>query len=168
MKGLIVCLVAALLRLMAGDGTCADMTREHPSGKSDHFRVVSTAKNPSPEAIAADLEATWQTSHDLFGVDPPTVEVVITVTSGGGGSSADAGTESTAGGPAHRIAWTIAEGDPLDSQRFRDLAHGIAHIYFLADMHARGLRQAHAWPHEAVTCRPEEQPSRPHRPRWMR
>jgi len=168
MKGLIVCLVAALLRLMAGDGTCEDMTREHPSGKSDHFRVVSTAKNPSPEAIAADLEATWQTSHDLFGVDPPTVEVVITVTSGGGGTSADAGTESTAGGPAHRIAWTIAEGEPLDSQRFSDLSHEIAHIYFLEYMHAGGLHQAHAWLHEAVACHHEKEPSRRHRLQWMR
>src|SRR5207244_11572260 len=99
MKGLIVCLVAALLRFMAGDGTCEDMTREHPSGKSDHFRVVSTAKNPSPEAIAADLEATWQTSHDLFGVDPPTVGVGITGTSAGGGAAAAAGRGASAGGP---------------------------------------------------------------------
>ena len=168
MKGLIVCLVAALLQPVAGDGMCADMTTEHPSGRSDHFRVVSNAKEPSPEAIAADLETTWRTFRDLFGVEPAAVEVVITVTSGGGGSSADAGTESPAGGPAHRIAWTIAEGEPLDSQRFSDLSHEIAHIYFLEYMHAGGLHQAHAWLHEAVACHHEKEPSRRHRLQWMR
>src|SRR5439155_1164867 len=106
MKGLIVCLVAALLQPVAGDGMCADMTTEHPSGRTDHFRVVSNAKKPSPEEIATDLDATWRTFRDLFGVEPAAVEVVITVTSGGGGSSAHAGTESPAGGPAHRIAST--------------------------------------------------------------
>jgi len=168
MKGLIVCLVAALLQPVAGDGMCADMTTEHPSGRSDHFRVVSNAKKPSPEEIATDLEATWRTFRDLFGVEPAAVEVVITVTSGGGGSSADAGTESPAGGPAHRIAWTIAEGEPLDSQRFSDLSHEIAHIYFLEYMHAGGLHQAHAWLHEAVACHHEKEPSRRHRLQWMR
>ncbi len=168
MKGLIVCLVAALLQPVAGDGMCADMTTEHPSGRTDHFRVVSNAKKPSPEEIATDLEATWRTFRDLFGVEPAAVEVVITVTSGGGGSSADAGTESPAGGPAHRIAWTIAEGEPLDSQRFSDLSHEIAHIYFLEYMHAGGLHQAHAWLHEAVACHHEKEPSRRHRLQWMR
>ena len=168
MKGLIVCLVAALLQPVAGDGMCADMTTEHPSGRTDHFRVVSNAKKPSPEEIATDLEATWRTFRDLFGVEPAAVEVVITVTSGGGGSSADAGTESPAGGPAHRIAWTIAEGEPLDSQRFSDLSHEIAHIYFLEYMHAGGLHQAHAWLHEAVACHHEKEPSRRYRLQWMR
>ena len=168
MKGLIVCLVAALLQPVAGDGMCADMTTEHPSGRTDHFRVVSNAKKPSPEEIATDLEATWRTFRDLFGVEPAAVEVVITVTSGGGGSSADAGTESPAGGPAHRIAWTIAEGEPLDSQRFSDLSHEIAHIYFLEYMHAGGLHQAHASLHEAVACHHEKEPSRRHRLQWMR
>jgi len=168
MKGLIVCLVAALLQPVAGDGMCADMTTEHPSGRTDHFRVISNAKKPSPEEIATDLEATWRTFRDLFGVEPAAVEVVITVTSGGGGSSADAGTESPAGGPAHRIAWTIAEGEPLDSQRFSDLSHEIAHIYFLEYMHAGGLHQAHAWLHEAVACHHEKEPSRRHRLQWMR
>ena len=167
MRGLLVCLFAVLLRLMAGVGTCADMTTEHPSGKSDHFRVVSTAKNPSPEAIASDLEKTWQTFKDLFGVEPPPVEVVISVTAGGG-SSADAGTEAPGGGPAHRIAWTIAEGEALDGQRFSDLSHEIAHIYFLEYTHESGLHQANAWLHEAVACHHEKEPSRRHRAQWMR
>ncbi|TMA39930.1 MAG: hypothetical protein E6J79_01645 [Deltaproteobacteria bacterium] len=160
MKGLVVCLIAALLRLMAGDGTCADM-------KTSHFRVVSTAKTPSPEAIASDLEPTWRTFEELFGVDPPAVEVVISVTAGGG-SSADAGTESAAGGASHRIAWTIAEGEPLDGQRFSDLSHEIAHIYFLEYMHEGGLHQPNAWLHEAVACHHEKEPSRRNRAQWIR
>jgi len=167
MKGLRVCLIAVLLRLMAGDGTCADMKTEQPSGKSDHFRVVSTAKTPSPDAIASDLETTWRTFRDLFGVEPVPVEVVISVGTGGG-SSADAASEAPAGSPAHRIAWTITEGEPLDSQRFSDLSHEIAHIYFLEYMHEGGLHQSNAWLHEAVACHHEKEPSRRHRAEWMR
>ncbi len=150
----------ALLLLVAHPGISADM---HAS----HFRVVSTATKPTPQAIAADLETTWRTFHDVFAVDPPSVEVVITVTSGGG-SSADAGTEAPAGGLSHRIAWSMAEGEPLDGQRFSDLSHEIAHIYFLEYMHEGGLHQSNAWLHEAVACHHEKEASRRHRAEWMR
>jgi len=166
MKGPLVCLIAALLRLAAGDGARADMTTEQPSGKSDHFRVVSTAKTPSPAAIASDLETTWRTFRDLFGVEPAPVEVVVSVAAGGG-SSADAGAEG-AGSPAHRIAWTIAEGEAFDGQRFSDLSHEIAHIYFLDLMHEGGLHQSNAWLHEAVACHHEKEPSRRNRAEWIR
>jgi len=150
----------SLLLLIARPGISADMP-------ASHFRVVSTAKNPSPDAIAADLESTWRTFHDLFGVDPPRVEVVISVTSGGG-SSADSATDTAAGAPAHRMAWSITEGQPLDGQGFSDLSHEIAHIYFLEYMHEGGLHQSNAWLHEAVACHHEKEPSRRNRANWMR
>ncbi len=153
-----------LLVALAAWGAGVVMATENPTGTTAHFRVVSTATTPSPATIAANLETTWQRFRDLFAVDPAPVEVVISVTAGGG-STADAGME---GSPAHRIAWTIAEREDLEGQRFSDLSHEIAHIYFLDLMGEGGLHQTHAWLHEAVACHHEKAPSRQHRRQWMR
>jgi hypothetical protein len=167
MKRLLFRLGSGLLGLLVVGGTRAAVATDHPTGTSAHFRVVSAAAKPSAEAIAADLERTWQTFRDLFGVEPARVEVVMSVISGGGGgSTADAGSESAGG--ARKIAWAIAEGDDLEGQRFSDLSHEIAHIYFLDYMGGSGLHQAHAWLHEAVACHHEKAPSRQHRLQWMR
>ncbi len=132
---------SGLLGLLVAGGMRTAMATDHPTGESAHFRVVSAATTPSSDAIAADLERTWQTFRDLFGVEPARVEVVISVTSG---------------------------GEDLEGQAFSDLAHEIAHIYFLDYMGEGGLHQANAWLHEAVACHHEKAPSRRHRLQWMR
>ena len=165
MTRLLVACCFGLPGLLAAGGAGTAIAMEPPTGTTPHFRVVSSASTPSADAIAADLERTWQRFRDLFAVDPAPVEVVISVTAGGG-SVADAGTEAS-GGPARRIAWTIAEGEDLEGQRFSDLAHEIAHIYFLDLMGEGGLHQANAWLHEAVACHHEKAASRQHRRQWM-
>ena len=154
-----------ILVLLVAGAICTAMATDHTTGTSAHFRVISSATNPSPDAIAADLEKTWQTFRNLFDVEPGPVEVVINVTSGGG-STADAGSKSAAG--AHTMAWAISEGDDLEGQSFSDLAHEIAHIYFLDYMGAEGLHQPNAWLHEAVACHHEKTASHRHRLQWMR
>ena len=166
MNRLCIHLGFGLLGLLVAGGMRTAMATDHPTGESAHFRVVSAATTPSSDAIAADLERTWQTFRDLFGVEPARVEVVISVTSGGG-STADARTEA-AGGGAHTMAWAIGEGEDFEGQAFSDLAHEIAHIYFLDYMGEGGLHQANAWLHEAVACHHEKAPSRRHRLQWMR
>jgi len=148
MNRLCIHLGFGLLGLLVAGGMRTAMATDHPTGESAHFRVVSAATTPSSDAIAADLERTWQTFRDLFGVEPARVEVVISVTSGGG-STADARTEAPGGG-AHTMAWAIGEGGVLDY------------------MGEGGLHQANAWLHEAVACHHEKAPSRRHRLQWMR
>ena len=151
--------------LLVAGATGTAMATDHTTGTTAHFRVISSATNPSPDAIAADLEKTWQTFRNLFDVEPAAVDVVINVTSGGG-SAADAGSASAA--PVHTMAWAISEGEDLEGQGFSDLAHEIAHIYFLDYMGADGLHQSNAWLHEAVACHHEKTPSHRHRLEWMR
>ena len=165
MNPLRIRLGSGLLGLFVAGDLRTAMATDHAAGKSAHFRVVSAAATPSPDAIAADLEKTWQKFRDLFDVDPARVDVVINVTSGGG-SAADAGSESA--GRAHTMAWAISEGEDLEGQRFSDLAHEIAHIYFLDYMGGEGLHQANAWLHEAVACHHEKARSYRHRLQWMR
>jgi hypothetical protein len=133
-----------------------------------HFVIVSSAKKPSPDEIAVYLEQAWQTFHDVFGVDPATVRVVISLTSGSGApSSSDQ--DRPAGSPQHQMAWAIKEGETLSSQTFSDLSHEITHIYFIDYMEDKGgMHQGHAWLHEAVACYSERDPYRKNREQWAR
>jgi hypothetical protein len=133
---------------------------------SPHFTVVSNAESPSPSEIAAQLEATWQRFHDLFGVDPPHVRVVLS-TSSGGAQAVSRADQGGSGGAV--IAWTIREGEDLAGQGFSDLSHEIAHIYLLELMgNPGGLHQSHAWLHEAVACHHESPSFAAERGRWIR
>jgi len=142
----------------------------------DHFIIVSRVDSPSPQEIKGFLEKTWQRFHDLFGVDPPTVQVVLNPGGGlqSGGSRADQGikeqggqdTGSLQGKPV--MAWTVSEGETLDSQGFNDLSHEIAHIYFLDLMgNPQGVHQPHAWLHEAVACFHEGEQFIRNREEWI-
>jgi hypothetical protein len=134
---------------------------------SRHFTVVSSAKAPSPSEIAAHLEGTWQRFHELFDVDPPTVRVVLSTSSGGAQTVSHA--DQGGGSGAAVIAWTIREGEDLAGQGFSDLSHEIAHIYFLDLMgNPGGLHQTHAWLHEAVACHHESPALAADRERWIR
>ena len=77
MNRLRIHLGAGLLGLLVVGDMRTAMATDHATGESAHFRVVSAATTPSSDAIAADLERTWQTFRDLFGVEPARVEVVI-------------------------------------------------------------------------------------------
>jgi hypothetical protein len=133
-----------------------------------HFVIESGAKKPSPDEIADYLEQTWKTFQDVFGVQPSTVKVIISLTSGAGaGSQSDQ--ERPAGAPQHQMAWAIKEGEPLSSQSFSDLSHEITHIYFIDYMEDKGgMHQANAWLHEAVACYSERDPYRKNREEWAR
>src|SRR5689334_6777337 len=74
-----------------------------------HFVVESSAKKPSPDEIADYLEQAWQTFHDVFGVNPAPVKVVISLTSGSGAPSSQSDQERPAGSPEHQMAWAIKE-----------------------------------------------------------
>src|SRR5215475_1645012 len=162
---LISCLALALLSAATDDNTPKG-TQNMPKG---HFVVVSSAKKPAPGEIAAYLEPAWQTFHDVFGVDPAAVKVVVSVTSGAGAPPSQADPDRSGGAPAHEIAWAIKEGEALSSQTFSDLAHEITHIYFIDYMEDQGgLHQAHAWLHEAVACYAERDPFRRNREQWAR
>jgi hypothetical protein len=132
-----------------------------------HFVVSSTAKSPTPAEIAAHLERTWQTFSDLFGVEPAPVRVVVSVTSGGAQATARADQGSAPSG--RTMAWSVAEGEDLESQGFSDLSHEIAHIYFLDLMgNPQGHHQPHAWLHEAVACYHESPSFVAAREKWIR
>ncbi len=134
-----------------------------------HFVVESMAKKPSPDEIAAYLEQTWQTFHDVFGVNPAAVKVTVSLTSGAGAPSVQSDQERPAGAPQRQIAWAIKEGESLSSQSFSDLSHEITHIYFIDYMEdTGGMHQAHAWLHEAVSCYSERDPYRKNREQWAR
>jgi hypothetical protein len=134
-----------------------------------HFLVESSAKHPTPAELAGYLEQTWRTFHDVFGVQPATVKVVGSVTSGSGAPSSQSDQERPAGSPEHQIAWAIKEGEALSSQTFSDLSHEITHIYFIDYMEDKGgMHQAHAWLHEAVACYSERDPYRKNREQWAR
>ena len=67
------------------------------------------------------------------------------------------------------MAWTVSEGETLDSQGFNDLSHEIAHIYFLELMeNSQGLHQSHAWLHEAVACFHEGEQFIRNREQWIK
>jgi hypothetical protein len=137
-----------------------------PMAEKTHFTIESGANDPSPAAIGARLERTWRTFHDLFGVDPAPVRVVLSVAAGG---PAPARPEHGSGAATHAIAWTVVEGEDLEGQGFSDLAHEIAHIYFLDVMgNPGGLHQDHAWLHEAVACHHEGGPALANRREWIR
>jgi hypothetical protein len=151
--------------------TAADGAAEKEEGvknQKGHFIIESSAKSPTPNEIAAYLEQTWQTFHDVFGVNPAKVRVSISLTSGGGAPS-QSDQEKSAGAPPHQIAWAIKEGESLSSQGFSDLAHEITHIYFIDYMDDKGgMHQANAWLHEAVACYSERDPYRKNREQWAR
>ena len=130
-----------------------------------HFEVSSSARSPSPGEIGAHLEATWQRFRELFDVEPDRVRVVLTTRAG-----SDAPTRADQGGsPARVMAWTVAEGEELGGQGFSDLAHEIAHLYFLDLMgNPQGLHQDHAWLHEAVACWHESPRFLAGREAWIR
>lgn len=138
-------------------------------GAASHFTVVFNGKDPSPAKIAGQLERTWEIFHDLFGVEPAPVRVIITAVSGTApGSSADR-QSSTAAPPQHEIAWAIKEGEDLSGQTFSDLSHEITHIYFIDYMEDKGgLHQSNAWLHEAAAIRSELDPFRKNRETWIR
>jgi hypothetical protein len=160
---LIFCLAMPLLSVAADDNTPKE-TQNMPKG---HFVVVSSASKPAPGEIAAQLEPAWQTFHDVFGVDPAVVKVVVSVTAGTGAPPSQADPDRSGGAPAHEIAWAIKEDETLSSQTFSDLAHEITHIYFIDYMEDKGgLHQAHAWLHEAVACYAERDPFRRNREQW--
>jgi len=139
---------------------------KRPNG---HFIIQSNARRPTPDEIADYLEQTWQTFRDLFGVEPPPVKVVISLTSGGGAVSAQADQERAAGLSEHLMPWAIKEGEGITHQTFSDLSHEITHIYFIGYMEDKGgLHQAHAWLHEAVACHSERDPYRKNREQWAR
>lgn len=136
-------------------------------GDVRHFSIRSNAASPAPEEITAHLERTWSRFRDVFGIEPATVEVVLSVVEGGPHptSSADGGPR----GAERAIAWTVKKGEGLDSQGFSDLSHEIAHIYLLDVMgNPQGLHQPHAWLHEAVACHHETPPFRKNRLDWIR
>jgi hypothetical protein len=150
----------------AVDGATKKENRGVENPKS-HFVIVSGARHPTPIEIAGYLEKAWETFHDVFGVDPAPVKVVISLTSGSGAPSSQADQERPGGQPAHQIAWAIKEGEPLSSQTYSDLSHEITHIYFIDYMEDKGgMHQAHAWLHEAVACYSERDPYRKNRERW--
>jgi len=143
--------------------------KEDPGVKNpkSHFVIVSSAKKPAPDEIAGYLEQTWQTFHEVFGVDPAPVKVVISLTSGSGASSSQSDQERPGGQPEQQIAWAIKEGEALSGQTFSDLSHEITHIYFIDYMEDKGgLHQTHAWLHEAVACYSERDPYRKNREQW--
>jgi hypothetical protein len=165
-RGVLVFCLALPLLSAAADGNAPKETQNMTRG---HFVVVSSARKPAPGEIAAHLEPAWQTFHDIFGVDPATVKVVVSVTAGAGAPPSQADPDRSGQAPAHEIAWAIKEGEALSSQTFSDLAHEITHIYFIDYMEDRGgLHQAHAWLHEAVACYAERDPFRRNREQWAR
>src|SRR5437899_1029384 len=113
----VCCLALALLSPTANGAT------EQDASQKQHFTIVSSAKEPTPDEIARYLEQTWQTFHDVFGVDPTAVNVVIGVTSGSGAPSSQSGQGRPAGVPQRQMQWSINEGETLSSQRFSDLSH---------------------------------------------
>jgi hypothetical protein len=162
---LISCLALPLFSAATDDNTPKG-TQNMPK---DHFVVVSSARKPAPGEIAAYLEPAWQTFHDVFGVDPEAVKVVVSVTAGAGAPPSQADPDRSGQAPTHEIAWAMKEGEPLSSQTFSDLAHEITHIYFIDYMEDQGgLHQAHAWLHEAVACYAERDPFRRNREQWAR
>jgi len=163
---LIFCLALPLLSVAADGNTPKEEAQKMPKG---HFVVVSSANKPAPGEIAAQLEPAWQTFHDVFGVDPAPVKVVVSATAGAGAPPSQADPDRSAEAPAHEIAWAIKEDEALSSQTFSDLAHEITHIYFIDYMEDRGgLHQAHAWLHEAVACHAEHNPFHRNRQQWAR
>jgi len=161
-----VCISLMLLHPMAN--AAAQKEDEGVTTPTSHFIIVSSAKNPAPDEIAAYLEPTWRLFYDVFGVKPATVKVV-SPTSGSGAPPSQADQERPAGSPERQIAWAIKEGEPLSSQTFSDLAHEITHIYFIDYMEDKGgMHQANAWLHEAVACYSERDPYRKNREQWAR
>ena len=137
--------------------------------------IVSEVARPSPTEIRAFLEERWRLFHELFGIKPAPVKVVLAPAAGSasGGSRADYGLASSQpsapGDPRHVIAWPIAEGEDLHGQGVSDLSHEIAHFYFLDLMgNPDGFHQPHAWLHEAVACLHEGQPFLANRRQWIR
>jgi hypothetical protein len=142
---------------------------EGVKNSKSHFVIESSAKKPSPDEIADYLEQAWQTFHDVFGVNPARVKVVISLTSGSGAPSSQSDQERPAGSPEHQMAWAIKEGEALSSQSFSDLSHEITHIYFIDYMEDKGgMHQGNAWLHEAVACYNERDPYRKNREQWAR
>ncbi len=164
--------LALCLPLMLLSTVADSATRKEDLGVKNlksHFTIISSARQPTPDEIAGYLEQTWQTFHDLFGVDPAPVKVVISLTSGSGVPSSQSDQERPGGLPEHQIAWAMREGEALSSQTFSDLSHEITHIYFIDYMEDKGgLHQAHAWLHEAVACYSERDPFRKNREQWAR
>jgi len=137
--------------------------------RPSHFSIVSSAKEPTPDEIAGYLDQAWQTFHDVFGVNPATVKVVISLTSGSGAASSQSDQDRPTGAPEHQMAWAMKEGEALSSQSFSDLSHEITHIYFIDYMEDKGgMHQGHAWLHEAVACYSERDPYRKNREQWAR
>jgi hypothetical protein len=163
---------ASCLSLMLISPIAHGQTQKEDEGvrnPQSHFLVESSAKHPTPAELAGYLEQTWQTFNDVFGVQPATVKVVGSVTSGSGAPSSQSDQERPAGSPEHQIAWAIKEGEALSSQTFSDLSHEITHIYFIDYMEDKGgMHQAHAWLHEAVACYSERDPYRKNREQWAR
>lgn len=164
--------LAFCFSLMLLSSTANGATKKEDAGVKNprsHFIIVSSAKKPTPDEIAGYLEQTWETFQDLFGVDPATVKVVISLTSGSGAPSSQSDQERPAASPEHQIAWAIKEGEALSGQTFSDLSHEITHIYFIDYMEDKGgMHQAHAWLHEAVACYSERDPYRKNREQWAR
>jgi hypothetical protein len=156
-----------LLSPIANGGTQEE--DEGVKNRTSHFSIVSSAKEPTPDQIAGYLEQAWQTFHDVLGVNPATVKVVISLTSGSGAPSSQSDQDRPAGAPEHQIAWAMKEGEALSSQSFSDLSHEITHIYFIDYMEDKGgMHQGHAWLHEAVACYSERDPYRKNREQWAR
>src|SRR5262249_8558723 len=165
-RGVLVFCLALPLLSAAADGSTPKGTQNMTKG---HFVVAWAARKPPQGEIAAHLEPAWQTFHDIFGVDPATVKVVVSVTAGTGAPPSTADPDRSAEAPGREIAWAIKEGEALWSQTFSDLAHEITHIYFIAYTAAPGgLHQAHAWLHEAGACHAERDPFRRNREQWAR
>jgi hypothetical protein len=144
----------------------AGAATEEDDLSTPHFVVSSGVKTPSPAEIGAHLEGAWRTFRDLFGVEPRSVRVVVSAVAAQGPGSARA---DQGGGASSTIAWTATEGEDLQGQGFSDLAHEIAHIYFLDVMgNPDGLHQSHAWLHEAVACLHESPSFVANREKWIR
>lgn len=159
--------VAAARFCLAPAPAAGESAAEEPVARDSHFAISSSVKSPSPGEIEAHLERTWQTFHDLFGVEPAAVRVVLSASSGGPQSSARADQGLATAGRS--MAWSVTEGEKLDGQGFSDLSHEIAHLYFLDVMgNPQGLHQTHAWLHEAVACAHESPEFVANREQWIR
>jgi hypothetical protein len=139
----VFCFSLMLLSSTPNGASEKDASLEKPKS---HFGIVSSAQKPTRDEIALLLEQTWQTFHDVFDVDPVTVNVVISVISGSGAPSSQSREERPAGAPQHHMPWAVKEGEELSSQKFSDLSHEITHIYFIDYMEGKGgMHQDNAW-----------------------
>ena len=98
-------LIFGMLSIFLGFLMAGSMVHSHDrhlpqkASSGDHFIIISRVDSPSLQEIKGFLEKTWQRFHELFGVDPPTVQVVLNPGGGlhSGGSWADHGIKGQGG-----------------------------------------------------------------------